>query len=63
MYLRFGAEFENRFLTQDEHEDRSIEKTLEISWQLLAMLPRNELYRIDPQLIDRYLNNQPVQDT
>ena len=63
MYLRFGSEFENRFLTQDEHEDRSIEKTLEISWQLLSLLPRNELYRIDPQLLDRYLNKQPVQDT
>lgn len=49
-YLQFGNEFEKQFLCQDEKEDRSIERTLEISWNLLSKLPRNELYRIDPNL-------------
>ncbi|UWV11308.1 V-type ATP synthase subunit B, partial [Treponema pallidum] len=54
-YLRFGDLFEQYFLTQDEHEDRSISQTLDIGWSLLSLLPRTELYRIDPKLIDQYL--------
>ena len=55
LYLKFGERFEQRFLTQGEFENRSIEETLDIGWRLLAMLPRNELYRIKPELIDKYM--------
>ncbi|WPR01338.1 hypothetical protein SOJ19_03180, partial [Treponema pallidum] len=34
---------EQYFLTQDEHEDRSISQTLDIGWSLLSLLPRTEL--------------------
>ena len=44
--LKFAAEFENRFVRQGMKEDRSIEKTLEISWDLLSAIPREELTRI-----------------
>ncbi|MBR6198641.1 MAG: V-type ATP synthase subunit B [Spirochaetales bacterium] len=55
-YLKFGEEFETKFLTQDQNENRSIEQTLDIGWQLLAGLPESELYRIDNKYIEKYLH-------
>ena len=55
MYLKFGEELEGKFFTQSEHEDRSIEQTLDLGWQLLKLLPKNELYRIKPELIEKYM--------
>ncbi len=55
MYLKFGELFEQKFLTQGEFENRSIEETLDIGWRILSILPRNELYRIKPELIDTYM--------
>ena len=54
-YLRFGEKFENDFLTQGEFENRTIEQTLEIGWKVLSILPKSELYRIKPELIEKYL--------
>ncbi len=54
-YLRFGEKFESQFLTQGEYENRTIEETLDIGWKVLSELPRSELYRINPELIDKYL--------
>ncbi|RLG94445.1 V-type ATP synthase subunit B [Candidatus Bathyarchaeota archaeon] len=54
-YLRFGDEFEMRFINQGVDEDRSIEKTLEIAWDLLSILPREELTRIHREYLDKYL--------
>ncbi|MDR1784969.1 MAG: V-type ATP synthase subunit B [Spirochaetaceae bacterium] len=54
-YLLFGERFEKEFLTQGEFEDRPIERTLEIGWDILSALPKSELYRIAPALIDKYL--------
>ena len=42
-------------MNQGFHENRSIEDTLAIGWQLLELLPRSELTRIDTELIDQYL--------
>jgi V/A-type H+/Na+-transporting ATPase subunit B len=55
MYLKFGDALETKFFTQDEYENRSIEQTLDLGWKLLKMLPQNELYRIKPELIARYM--------
>lgn len=55
LYLNFGARFEKEFLGQDEHEDRSIEQTLDIGWKMLSLLPREELLRIKPEFIEKYL--------
>ncbi|HDM88857.1 MAG TPA: V-type ATP synthase subunit B [Candidatus Bathyarchaeota archaeon] len=54
-YLHFGDEFEMRFINQGVDEDRSIEKTLEIAWDLLSILPREELTRIHREYLNKYL--------
>ena len=55
LYLKFGNELEQKFFTQGEYENRSIEETLDIGWKILSILPREELYRIKSELIDKYL--------
>ena len=55
MYLRFGEAFETQFLAQDEFENRTIEQTLDIGWKTLALLPRDELYRIKSEFIEKYM--------
>ena len=53
-YLEFGKAFENTFVGQGEEENRTILQTLEIGWDLLRMLPREELDRIDTRILDQY---------
>ncbi len=53
-YLEFADEFEKRFVTQGKNEDRSIEETLDLGWDLLATLPEGELKRIDEHIIKEY---------
>ncbi|MDK6027991.1 V-type ATP synthase subunit B [Ignisphaera sp. 4213-co] len=53
-YLDFADEFEKRFINQGEYERRPIEKTLDIAWELFAMLPEDELRQIRPETIKRY---------
>ena len=55
LFLAFADEFERRFVAQGKDEDRSIEETLDIGWQLLSMLPKSELKKIEPKYIERYL--------
>ena len=55
LYLKFGNELEAKFFTKGEYEDRSIEETLDLGWKILSILPREELYRIKDELIDKYL--------
>lgn len=54
-FLKFAEEFENRFVRQGEEEDRTIEQTLQIGWELLALLPRTELKRVRDEHVERYL--------
>jgi len=54
IYLRFGHVFEERFLRQGNNENRSIETTLDIGWEMLSILPEEELYRISKEDIQRY---------
>jgi len=53
-YLRFAEEFERRFINQGVDENRPLERTLEIAWNLLAMLPEEELIRIREDYIRKY---------
>ncbi|WP_417203911.1 V-type ATP synthase subunit B [Acetoanaerobium sticklandii] len=53
-FMEFGRQFETRFLTQDVDESRSIEETLDIAWEVLRVLPKEELERISPEFIDKY---------
>jgi V/A-type H+-transporting ATPase subunit B len=53
-FLRFADLFEDRFVRQGREEDRSIEETLELGWELLAELPETELTRMDRETIEKY---------
>ena len=55
LYAKFADEFEKRYVTQGQEENRSIEETLDLGWELLSILPRSELKRIKPEMIDKYL--------
>ena len=46
---------EKEFLNQGEFEDRTIEQTLDLGWEILKELPREELTRINPELIKKYM--------
>lgn len=59
-YLKFADDFEERYVSQGS-ENRSIEDTLKVAWELLAMLPREELKRVKEEYIDRYLR-EPVEE-
>jgi len=54
LLLEFADLFENRFVRQGYDEDRSIEDTLNLAWDLLATLPVEQLTRIDRELINKY---------
>jgi len=56
IYLKFAEQFEGRFIRQGEDENRSIGETLKLSWELLALLPREELKRIKDEIIEKYAN-------
>ncbi len=54
LYLKFSDNFEDRFVRQGELEARSVEETLDIGWELLRSLPRQELKRIRPEYLDEF---------
>ena len=54
MYLRFADRFEREFISQGAEENRDIETTLDIGWELLSELPESEFSRIDPAIIEKY---------
>jgi len=53
-YLEFAERFEAEFTAQRDTEDRDIDESLDLGWQLLAILPEKELKRVDPELIKKY---------
>lgn len=55
LFAKFADEFEKRYVAQGDNEDRSIEETLTLGWELLSILPRAELKRIKDAYIDKYL--------
>lgn len=54
LLLQFGKDFEAKFLTQSQYENRTIERTLDLGWELLSELPREELDRVDDKTIEKY---------
>jgi V/A-type H+-transporting ATPase subunit B len=58
LYREFGEAFEQRFLAQGQQEGRSLARTLDLGWECLALLPRQELGRVSAEEIDRYLGGQ-----
>jgi len=56
LYLRFGREFERKFISQGKNENRSIKETLDLGWNVLSILPVNELDRMKSEMIEKYYN-------
>lgn len=55
IFAKFADEFEKRYVSQGEYTNRTIEETLNLGWELLSMIPRNELKRIRDEYIEKYL--------
>ncbi|MBN2026736.1 MAG: V-type ATP synthase subunit B, partial [Actinobacteria bacterium] len=55
LFVKFSDAFEERFIRQEEYENRSIEETLAIGWDLLRILPRSELKRVKEEQIKKYM--------
>lgn len=54
-YMVFANRFEAEYVSQDYYENRSIETTLDLGWELLSMFENVELKRIDVKLIEKYM--------
>lgn len=57
-YVKFSEEFEKRYISQGYETNRSIEETLDIGWELLRLLPRNELRRIKEKYLIEYYDEE-----
>ncbi len=53
-YMEFGRQFEEKFVHQDFEEYRNMEQTLDLMWELVRILPEQELNRIDPSMLQKY---------
>ena len=58
LYAKFADAFEEQYINQGFNEDRSIEQTLDLGWKLLSILPRSEMKRIKPELVEKYWPKQ-----
>ena len=57
LLISFGKAFETRFINQSFTDNRTLEETLNLGWELLSMLPRRMLDRVDGKLLDKYYKN------
>jgi len=57
LYLKFIERFEKEFINQGYYENREIETTLNIGWDLLSILPESELARVDPEILKKFHPN------
>jgi V/A-type H+-transporting ATPase subunit B len=53
-YVEFGRKFEKYFIRQDFNENRTMEYTLDLGWKLLSILPKEELDRVDKEMLDKF---------
>ncbi|MDR1644051.1 MAG: V-type ATP synthase subunit B [Clostridiales bacterium] len=61
-YVEFGNILESHFISQNKFENRSMAETIELGWETLGALPRNELDRINPKLLDEYYRSRTASD-
>jgi len=54
-HLVFATRFENEFINQGEYNERTIEESLDLGWELLRELPRDSLKRVKPELVEKHL--------
>ena len=62
-YLAFGKEFEEKYIGQGPEENRTMEETLHLGWELLGRLPKEELDRVDTKILDKYYHPTIYDDT
>ena len=60
LYAKFAEEFEKKYVSQGYQADRDIQETLDIGWELLRILPRSELKRINDKFLDQYYSNNKL---
>lgn len=58
LYAKFADRFEKEYVSQGYYTNRSIEETLDLGWELLRILPRSELKRIDDKFLDMYYDKK-----
>ncbi len=61
-YIEFGRKFEQYFIRQDFNENRTIEFTLDLGWKLLSILPKEELDRVDADMLAKHYNPQYAEE-
>jgi V/A-type H+-transporting ATPase subunit B len=61
-FAAFSDAFEDRYVRQGEYENRSIEETLDLGWELLTLIPTRELKRVRDAYIEKYLKPKIKQD-
>ena len=54
LYAKFSDAFEEQYINQGFYENRPIEETLDLGWKLLSILPKSEMKRIKPELVEKY---------
>ena len=54
LYAKFADEFEARYINQGFYENRTVEETMDLGWELLSILPKSEMKRIKPEFIEKY---------
>ncbi len=62
-FVRFADEFEERFVKQGEDENRSVEESLDLGWELFRLVPRPELKRIRDAYLEKYLDGRVAAET
>lgn len=58
IYLKFATIFEQRYINQDEYENRTIEQTLNLGWELLRLVPRAEMKRVREEYLKKYYDTK-----
>ena len=61
--IKFGKDFETKFINQGSHENRDIEKSLALGWELLSSLPKSSLDRVNDKLLEKYHREKLVSQT
>lgn len=56
-YMEFGRRFENEYINQSKYENRNIMNTVNLGWEILKLLPKDELDRVKTELLNKYYNS------
>ncbi|HUU31243.1 MAG TPA: V-type ATP synthase subunit B [Phycisphaerae bacterium] len=59
-YLKFGEAFERQFLNQGEFENRPIARTLDLGWEMLSILPHDQLHRLSDAMLAAHWHEKPA---